>query len=189
MTTSSSGTALGVGRAAGSVDSELLQLGGATDVHGHLVIVSNGRVTTRVALPCAVRGCGVAYLLVERAHGTRVSERRALAGAGVAVHLGDLVVLVVNADTVVGDGLDHGAIPVAAIVDGVVAQAAGLELLGGGGGVEQRCCCADKLLHGEDGRKVAGALGSNLAWVSVFVRGVVVWLGTQGIEFWAYLLF
>ena len=115
-----------------------------------------------------------AYLLVERAHGTRVGLRSALAGAGVAVHAGDLVVLVVNADTVVGDLLDHGAIPVAAIVDGVVAESAGLELLGGGGGgVEQRCCGADKLLHvGDDCRKVAGALGSNLAFVGIGVREV-----------------
>jgi len=107
------------------------------------------------------------YLLVERAHGARVSLGSALAGTGVAVHAGNLVVLVVNADTVVGDLLDHGAIPVAAIVDGVVAESAGLELLGGGGGgVEQRCCGADKLLHGgDDGRKVASALGSNLAVV------------------------
>lgn len=88
-----------------------------------------------------------AYLLVERAHGARVTEGSALARAGVAVHLGDLVVLVLATNTVVGDGLDHGAVPVAAIVDGVVAETAGLELRGGGGGVEQRCCCADKLLH------------------------------------------
>lgn len=115
---------------------------------------------------------GPSYLLVERAHGARVALGSALAGAGVAVHLGDLVVLVVNADTVVGDLLDHGAIPVAAIVDGVVTESAGLELLGGGGGgVEQRCCGADKLLHGgDDVRKVASALGSNLAFLGIGVR-------------------
>jgi hypothetical protein len=56
MTTSSSGTALGVGRAAGSVDGELLQLGGTTDVHGDLEMVSDARVATCVALSCAVRG-------------------------------------------------------------------------------------------------------------------------------------
>lgn len=126
-------------------------------------IVSNVQYDARVALSRAVRVFGVSYLLVERAHGAGVSKGRALARARVTIHLGDLVVLVVDADTVVGDGLDHGAIPVAAIVDGVVAKSAGLELLGGSGGVEQRCCGADKLLHGGDDRKVAGALGSNLA--------------------------
>lgn len=44
MTASSSGTALGVGRAAGGVDGELLQLGGTTDVHGDLRNVNNARV-------------------------------------------------------------------------------------------------------------------------------------------------
>jgi hypothetical protein len=88
------------------------------------------------------------YLLVERAHGARVSNGSALARARVTIHIGNLVVLVVNADTVIGDSFDHGAIPVAAIVDGVVAQSAGFELLGGCGGGEQHCCgCADKLLH------------------------------------------
>ena len=107
------------------------------------------------------------YLLVERAHGAGVAEGSALAGARVAVHAGDLVVGVGGADAVVGEGLDHGAVPVAAIVDGVVASA-----LGRCGGSEQRSCGgANKLLHIEDDRKVASALGSNLAWVSVFVKG------------------
>jgi hypothetical protein len=137
------------------------------------------RCVARVALSCALRVIEAAYLLVERAHGAGVCKGRALARTGVTIHLGDLVVLVVDADTVVGDGLDHGAIPVAAIVDGVVAKPAGLDLVGGCGGVEQRCCCGDNLLHCGYDRKVAGALGSNLAWVSVFVSSVLVWLGTQ----------
>jgi hypothetical protein len=44
MTASSSSTALRVGRAAGGVDGELLQLGGTTNVHGDLWNVSNARV-------------------------------------------------------------------------------------------------------------------------------------------------
>jgi hypothetical protein len=97
-------------------------------------------------MSCA--SCNITYLLVERAHGARVGLGSALAGARVTVHLGDLVVLVLAADAVVGEGLDHGAVPVAAIVDSVVAESASLNLLGrSGGGVEQRSCCADKLLH------------------------------------------
>lgn len=97
-------------------------------------------------MPCA--SCNITYLLVEGAHGARVGLGSALAGARVTVHLGDLVVLVLAADAVVGEGLDHGAVPVAAIIDGVVAESASLNLLGrGGGGVEQRSCSADKLLH------------------------------------------
>lgn len=110
----------------------------------------------RVSRDCApLRVRGATYLLVERAHGARVLVGSALARARVAVHGGDLVVVAGTTNTVVGEGLDHGAVPVTAIVDGVVASA-----LGGSGGGKQRCCGgADKLLHFEDDRKVARCTG------------------------------